>query len=189
MKVGVQGLEGSFSELAAQYYLKKNQIQHYELDYLVNSHRALEAISQGQCELAIFAIENSTGGVVYETLYALSDYLCHIDEFFSIPITQNLLVKPGISKDKITAIRSHQQALSQCKGYLSQHFPGIPHIEAEDTAFAAKQLANNTLNANTGVIANQACAALYGLDILATEINDLKNNQTLFIAASPSRKR
>ncbi len=182
--IGIQGLQGSFCEMAALHYLNTENISDYQLCYLINSHSVLKHLSEDQSDIGIFAIENSTGGVVYETIHALAHYNCHIECFFSIPITQNLLVKTGTTKDKITAIHSHQQALAQCQGYLSRHFKHAKQIEEEDTAYAAKQLAHNQLSANAAVIGNKACAELYNLTILEKTINDLNDNQTLFIAAT-----
>lgn len=187
MKVAVQGIQGSFSEMAATHYLKQQSITDCKLVYLLNSHQVLEAVDAADCELGIFAIENSTGGVVFESIYALADYRCHINQFFSIPISQNLLAKPGQALSEITAIHSHHQALSQCKNYLSQQFSSARLVEETDTAYAAKQLANNAFGNNAAVIGNKICAELYGLEIIADNINDLKDNQTLFIAASQAK--
>lgn len=187
MKVAVQGIQGSFSEMAAKHYLKQQAITEYQLVYLLNSHQVLKAVNEQGCELGIFAIENSTGGVVFESIYALAAYRCHINQFFSIPITQNLLVKPGQKLSDITSIHSHHQALSQCKNYLSQQFGLAKLVEETDTAYAAKQLADNAFGSHAAVIGNQNCAELYDLEIIANNINDLEDNQTLFIAASKAR--
>lgn len=184
MKVAVQGIEGSFSEMAAVHYLNTQAIAHYELSYQITSENVLKSINEKQCKLGIFAIENSTGGVVYESIYALAKYNCHIENFFSIAISQNLLVNSGVDHKQITAIHSHSQALAQCQQYLRDYFSDIPLVEEEDTAFAAKKLAQGKLPKNTAVIGNQACSKLYGLTLLEKEINDLKDNQTLFIAAT-----
>jgi prephenate dehydratase len=100
---------------------------------------------------------------------------------FHIPINQNLLGLPGMYVGDVTEIHSHQQALRQCKDYLSKHFWTRPLIEEDDTAEAARRLSEGKLPKTTGVIANKACANLYGLDILQESIHDLKHNLTLFL--------
>ena len=73
--------------------------------------------------------------------------------------------------------------MKQCRGYLSRAWPGTEVGEYPDTAQAAADLANGTLPATVAVIASRAAAERYGLDILEASIQDLKNNQTTFIAA------
>ncbi|MBT7043624.1 MAG: prephenate dehydratase, partial [Candidatus Marinimicrobia bacterium] len=104
-----------------------------------------------------------------------------IIEMFHIPIIQNLLGLVGTHLGDITEIHSHQQALRQCKDYLSQHFWTRPLIEDDDTAEAARRLSEGKLSSTSGVIANKACAELYGLEILQESIHDLKHNLTLFL--------
>jgi prephenate dehydratase len=100
---------------------------------------------------------------------------------FHIPINQNLLSLPGMYVGDVTEIHSHQQALRQCKDYLSEHFWTRPLIEEDDTAEAARRLSEGKLPKTAGVIANNACAELYGLEILQESIHDLKHNLTLFL--------
>ena len=100
---------------------------------------------------------------------------------FYITISQNLLGHQGVHLGDITEIHSHQQALRQCKDYLSEHFWTRPLIEADDTAEAARRLAEGQLPKTAGVIANLSCADLYGLEILQESIHDLKHNLTLFL--------
>jgi prephenate dehydratase len=100
---------------------------------------------------------------------------------FHIPITQNLLGLAGMHVGDVTEIHSHQQALRQCKDYLSEHFWTRPLIEEDDTAEAARRLSEGKLPKTAGVIANKACADLYGLEILQDSIHDLKHNLTLFL--------
>ena len=100
---------------------------------------------------------------------------------FHIPVNQNLLGVTGTNIGDIMEIHSHRQALRQCKDYLSEHFWSRPLIEEDDTAEAARRLSEGKLPANAGVIANQACAELYSLEILEKSIHDLKHNLTLFL--------
>ena len=126
-------------------------------------------------------MENAQGGVVIESVKALAKYRCEILEMFHIPVDQNLLGVPGLNLGDITEIHSHQQALRQCKDYLSNHFWTRPLIEQDDTAEAAKRLSEGILPKTVAVIANKACADLYGLEILQDSIHDLKHNLTLFL--------
>jgi prephenate dehydratase len=100
---------------------------------------------------------------------------------FYMPIEQNLLALDGINIGDITEIHSHQQALRQCKDYLSENFWSRPLIEADDTAESARRLGEGKLSKTAAVIANKACAELYNLKIIERSIHDLKHNLTLFI--------
>ncbi|OGT48067.1 MAG: prephenate dehydratase [Gammaproteobacteria bacterium RIFCSPHIGHO2_12_FULL_41_15] len=133
-------------------------------------------------------MENSTGGVVLETIYALAKYRCTIQDLFFIMVEQSLIAKQGLTLDKISAIYSHHQALRQCKLYLATHFSKIPRIETADTALAAKQLYIGEIPETAAVICNKICADIYNLQLMAIGINDLKDNQTQFIAATPFKE-
>jgi prephenate dehydratase len=182
IKIGIQGDVGSFSEQAAHAFIKKQAIEDYDIQYLINSESVLASTDQNTVDFGIFAIENAQGGVVIESIKALANYRCHIHSMFHIMVGQNLLVLPGVTADTITSIHSHQQALRQCREYLSKNFWGCRLVEEEDTAKSAKQLKEGMLSEKSAVIANKSCAELYGLEIIADNIHDLKNNLTLFIA-------
>ncbi len=141
----------------------------------------LHGVENGVTEYGVFAMENAQGGVVIESVEALAKYRCEIVEMFHITVNQNLLGLTGTNIGDVTEIHSHQQALRQCKDYLSEHFWTRPLIEEDDTAEAARRLSEGKLPPTAGVIANKACADLYGLEILQESIHDLKHNLTLFL--------
>lgn len=184
MKIGVSGNIGSFSEEAANYYCHKKNIKDYELSYLIGVDNALNALTKGNIDKAIFPLENSNGGVVLEAVHAMSKYIFNIEEIFEIDIKHNLLVKPGMTTDSITKIISHQQALKQCRMYLQRRWEKTELMEYSDTASAAKDLGEGVLPKNCAVIAPIICASLYGLDILEENIQDLKFNYTSFVTAT-----
>jgi prephenate dehydratase len=126
-------------------------------------------------------MENAQGGVVIESVEALAEHKCKIVEMFYKPISQCLLTLPNVLFGEITEIYSHPQALRQCREYLAEHFWTRPLIDADDTAEAARRLAQGKLPGTAAVIASQNCAKLYGLTILQDAVHDLKNNITLFI--------
>ena len=179
--IGIQGGKGSFSEKAGNKFAHNHGLENAKIVYQISSEQVLAGIESGETEYGIFAMENAQGGVVIESVEALAKYRCIIIEMFHIPINQNLLGLPGMHVGDVTEIHSHQQALRQCKDYLSKHFWTRPLIEEDDTAEAARRLSEGKLPKTTGVIANKACANLYGLDILQESIHDLKHNLTLFL--------
>jgi prephenate dehydratase len=181
IKIGIQGGKGSFSEQAAYEFAHNHGFEGASIDYLISSEAVLAGVENGLVDYGIFAMENAQGGVVIESVEALAKYRCDIIEMFHIPVDQNLLGIAGTVVGDITEIHSHQQALRQCKDYLSEHFWTRPLIEEDDTAEAARRLAEGKLPPTAGVIANKACAELYGLEILQESIHDLKHNLTLFL--------
>ena len=181
IKIGIQGGQGSFSEEAANIFCKNHGLTNFKIIYQISSEHVLSEVETDKTDYGIFAMENAQGGIVIESVEALSKYRCDIIEMFHIPVNQNLLGVKGTNIGDIMQIHSHQQALRQCKDYLSEHFWTRPLIEEDDTAEAARRLSEGKLPKNSGVIANQACAQLYGLEILEESIHDLKHNLTLFL--------
>lgn len=181
-KIGVQGDIGSFSEQAAIAFSKRQKLDEYKIEYLISSENVLQSVANNDVDIGIFAIENAQGGVVIESIKAMARHRCHILDMFQIQIDQNLLTLPGMTAGKITSIHSHQQALRQCRHFLSEHFSSCPLVEENDTAKAAKDLAQGQLPSTAAVIANKACAKLYDLEIFEENIHDLKNNLTMFLA-------
>ncbi len=182
IKVGVAGDIGSFSEQAANEYLQRNNIANYELKYLISTENVLSTLDKEKIDLGIFPIENSNGGIVIESVYAMSKHIFKIKDLFEIPVIHCLLAKPGKKKEDIRTIASHDQALKQCKMYIKRKWEGISLQETEDTAKAAKDLAEGKLPDSTAVLAPESCASLYGLEILEKSVQDLKFNFTSFLA-------
>ena len=180
--IGVSGAAGSFSEEAALHYCHDEEIKDFNIKYLISVERVLKNIEQGKIDLGIFPIENSNGGIVYESVYAMAKYLFNIKKLFEIDIHHNLLTKPGIKGKDIKRIASHDQALKQCKMYLRRKWPHAEIIEWADTAKAARDLKENKLPKDCAVIAPKKSAEIYGLDILEEAIQDLKFNFTTFLA-------
>lgn len=181
IRIGVQGAQGSFSEIAGQHFAKSQHIADFEIVYLISSEGVLKGVNSGDVDYGVFAMENSQGGVVIESIIALSQYCCDIIEMFHVKIQQNLLTLPGTNADKITEIHSHQQALKQCRLYIADKFPHCALIEEDDTAEAARRLQEGTFPATTAVIANKACANIYDLELFEENIQDMENNLTLFL--------
>ncbi len=181
IQIGIQGGKGSFSEQAAHEFAYNHGLEGVKIVYQISSEHVLANVETGETDYGIFAMENAQGGVVIESVEALAKYRCEIIEMFHIPVDQNLLGLVGTYVGDITEIHSHQQALRQCKDYLSEHFWTRPLIEEDDTAEAARRLSEGKLPKTAGVIASKSCADLYGLDVLKESIHDLKHNLTLFL--------
>ena len=184
IKIGISGGPGSFSEEAAVYCCAKNKIRDYEIKHLITVENTLSFLDEGKIDLGVFPIENSNGGVVYESLYAMAKHNFSINNIFEIDVRQNLLALPNALRKDIKKIVSHQQALKQCRMYLKRNWPESELIEWEDTAKAASDLSLGKLSENSAVIAPLRCKDLYGLNVIEENIQDLKFNFTSFLAVS-----
>jgi prephenate dehydratase len=185
-RVGVMGIRGSFSEEAALEYARDNDLGDVELVELVSTERVLAAVEAGDVELGIFALENSNGGVVYESVYAMAAHRFKVLDLFEIDVNHALLGHPSLpGRDAIDRIASHQQALRQCRMWLRHNFPTTMITEEPDTAEAARMLGSGELPPLTAVIAAERCADLFGLRVIERRIQDLKFNFTTFVAAGP----
>jgi prephenate dehydratase len=182
--IGVSGAIGSFSEQAAKEYCRRHEISDYKLEYLISVENVLSALENGRIDLGIFPIENSNGGIVIESVYAMSRYVFKINELFEIPVIHCLLSKPGTVREDIKTIASHDQALKQCKMYIRRSWTNINIEERDDTAKAARDLSEGILPADTAVLAPESCAELYGLAVLEKGVQDLKFNFTSFLAVT-----
>ena len=188
VRIGIQGAKGSFSEEAAESFAHNHGLEQFEIIPLVSSLAVLENLCNGNTEYGIIAMENAQGGVVIESVHALANHCCEIVEMFHIMVHQNLLARRGMFIGDVTEIHSHQQAIRQCREYLADHFWTRPLIESDDTAEAARRLAEGKIPETAAVIGNRACAELYGLNILQEDIHDLKHNLTLFLGLKMSTK-
>ena len=135
----------------------------------------------GTATLGIFPVVNSRGGLVQTAFEAMGRHLFTLVDEIWIEVQQCLIVKPGVTRDKIQRIASHPQAFSQCERYLKKKFESIPLVDWEDTAKAARDLAEGVLDNHTAVIAPARAAQLYGLEVLEKGIQDQHPNLTTFI--------
>jgi prephenate dehydratase len=152
LKIGVMGAKGSFSEEAGRSYARKNNLKKYTIHYLVSAENVLAAVEEGSVNIGIFPIENSNGGVVIEAVHAMAKHRFHIQKMFEIDVHHNLLVKKGVTADKVKVITSHDQALKQCRMYLKRIWPKVKIKEYADTAKAAADLASGKLPSTTAAV-------------------------------------
>ncbi len=188
--IGIQGGKGSFNEEACRYYCVQHagQIPVYRLAYLYTSDNVLSALHQGRIDFGVFAIQNARGGMVMETIQALSKYACEILEIFELVISHCILLNCKADFDEVDTIISHPQALAQCADTLKRNYPHLKLTSGAgdliDQALCAQHLAESRLPVTTAVLAPKVCAALYGLKIYAADLQDLgAQNLTTFVWA------
>jgi prephenate dehydratase len=139
---------------------------------------ALSAISSGEADLGMIPIENSIAGRVADIHYLLprSD-LSIIGEWF-LPIHHQLMAPRGAKLSDIKTVESHVQALGQCRNAIRKL--GLKSIVAADTAGSARIVAERG-DKSCAAIASRLAAEIYGLDILAQDVEDESYNTTRFV--------
>ena len=150
--------------------------------YFKNFEGIFHAIEQGMCEYGILPIENSTAGSVKKVYDLMIKHNFSIVRTFRLKIEHNLLVNPGTSLSDIKEIYSHEMAIGQCAEFLN-HFKGVKVIPVENTAIAAKMVAESG-RSDVAALSSRSCADLYGLSILIPSVQDKDNNRTRFICIS-----
>lgn len=182
--IGIQGGKGSFNELAASHYLKNNPSD-YKIEYLYTSERVLEYVVNGKVTLGLFAIHNTLGGLVEETLQAMGRHSFQVVDKIILPIQHNLMKRKDVSTNEITTIMAHPQVLLQCQKTLAKAFPKLKTISGSgdmiDTARVAKALSDNQIPSNIAVLGPESLSKLYGFDTIRKNLQDSQENITTFL--------
>lgn len=142
---------------------------------------AIEAVQTGAAKLAMLPIENSTYGRVADIHMLLPDAGLHIIDETYVRVRIALMAQPNTSLSDITHAISHTVLLGQCRSFLHKH--NIHRVIGADTAGAAKSVAEGDAP-HMGALASRLAAEIYGLDILAEDIEDQGNNTTRFVVMS-----
>ncbi len=183
---GIQGGVGSFNEEALHIYLKKHNIKSYKVKYLYTSPKVLNNLYKGNIDFGLFAIYNTTGGIVDESITAMAKYNFKIVEEFTMPIAHCLMKR----KDSVElkAVMGHPQTLVQCKDNLKKFYPDLEQKTGKgdmvDTAKIAWTLAKGKLSKDVAVLGPKRLAEIYDFEIVKENMQDDPNNRTSFLMAS-----
>jgi prephenate dehydratase len=174
--IAYQGVKGAYSEQAC-----KNAYPHMTPIACDTFHEAMWLVEQGDADIAMIPLENSTAGRVEEIYRLIPKMALHvIGEHFE-PVVHCLLGIKGSSIDELRYVASHPQALAQCHNNII----GLK-LKAEaklDTAGAAKEL-NELGDKSHSAIASKLAAKIYNLEVLKDHFEDIKNNTTRFFILS-----
>ena len=176
--IACQGTEGAYSQIAGTRMFKSPKIMYFK-----SFDSVFSAIESGFCQYGILPIENSSAGSVKKVYDLMLRHKFYVVRSCRLKIDHNLLAAPGVKKEDIREIFSHQQALDQCAGYLEQFGPDVKITRCENTAMAAEAVAKSGRH-DIAAIASYDCASLYGLKCLESDIQDRGNNYTRFICIS-----
>jgi len=175
------GPEGTFTEEAL---LSEPDYRAAAIEPRATIPEVLEAVHSGEVALGFVPVENAIDGTVRDTLDALvMDFDLLIQREVVLDIHLHLMAAAGTEAAQVRRVLSFPVALAQCRKYLATHLPSAAPVAANSTADAAR-LVGEDGTPGDAAIAPRLAATLYGLSILAEDVEDYPGNQTRFIAVS-----
>jgi prephenate dehydratase len=185
LRVAFQGERGAFSEEAAfQHFGAADVLPRRTL------REVFEAVAGGEADAGVVPVENSEAGSINETYDLLLQFhpVLRITGEVTLRVSHCLLGAPGTSLESVRRVYSHPQALAQCEAFLRKL--GAEVVPYYDTAGSAQMLAAHP-SPDAAAIASRRAAELYGLVVLAEEIqtNPLNYTRFLSVGRSPAPRR
>jgi arogenate/prephenate dehydratase len=177
MRIAFQGELGAYSEAAALRFSPHAQTFPCE-----SFESVFAAVASGKTTHGILPIENSIGGSIHRNYDLLLEHDLPVVAEVLLQVSHNLLAFPGTRLEDVKKIYSHPQGLAQCEGFLSG-LKGIEIVATYDTAGSAKMIRDKEIK-DAGAIASVRAAEVFNLEVLASGIQDFKENITRFILIS-----
>jgi prephenate dehydratase len=175
-KIVFQGEPGANSHLAS-----REVYPDYDAVPCPTFEDAFAAIGSGEAALGMIPIENSVAGRVADIHHLMPESGLHIVAEHFMPVRHQLLAPKGATLKDIKTVESHVHALGQCRKIIRKL--GLKAIVAADTAGSAREVAEIG-DKTRAAIASRLAAEIYGLDILAEDVEDEDHNTTRFIVLS-----
>ena len=179
-RIAIQGLIGSFHDIAAHLYFEGEQIQ---LICCSTFEQVFDSIKQDPTAIGMLAIENTIAGSLLHNYELLRDSGTTVVGEHKLHITHSICCLPEDDWDTITEVHSHPVALMQCRQFLAQH-PQLKNVEAEDTAGSAKMIAEGQ-HRGWAAICHAEAARLYGLKVLDMLRPLLETNKSSIVFSLP----
>ena len=173
IRVAYLGPEGTFSHQAAREHFGALAV----LCGVASISDVFAAVESGRAQLGIVPVENTTEGVVTQTLDAFGEREVTVCAERVLRVSNALLSKSGRLED-VKRVISHPQPLAQCRRWLDQQLPGVEREEMASTAAAAQRAAEEPECAAIGSLLS---AEVYGLAVIAASIEDRRDNSTRFL--------
>lgn len=182
LQVAIQGIKGSNHHQVVREYFGEDTA----LLECLTFHELVDQLLQGKADKGVMAIENSIAGSIIPNYALVYQNNLHIIGEHYLNIHHHLMSLPGQKISDIKEVRSHPMALLQCREYLKTQ-EHIKMVEDFDTAETARQIQEHQWK-GIAAIAPAVAADLYGLEILASDIQTIKNNATRFIVIKTKNK-
>ncbi len=178
-KVAIQGVIGSFHDIAAHKFFEDEPIEIVCCDTF---EQEFEEMKQDSNLVALIAIENTIAGSLLHNYELLRESGMQIVGEHKLRISHSIMCLPEDNWEDITEVNSHPVAFMQCRRFLNQH-SHLKVVETDDTAGAAKDISENQLHGHAAICSKFA-APLYGMKILEEGIETNKHNFTRFLVVS-----
>lgn len=178
VKIAFLGPNGSYSHNAMKHYALDNFSSPSELSF-INFKDIFKAVVSGEADFAVIPIENTSSGSINEVYDLLQKTELHIVDELFLKIEHCILGVKGSSLNDITSLYSHPQPFQQCTQFLN-HYPQWDIEYCDSTSSAVEKVAKFN-DKSIAAIGNKDAAELYGLEILATDLADQKENITRFV--------
>ena len=177
VKVAFQGERGAYSESAVYTYFGDET----EVKPCRDLTEVFESVDKQEVPVGVVPVENSLEGSVNQTYDLFLTHNLKVSGEVIIRISHCLIANPSTSLEAVKTVYSHPQALAQCRSFLERL--GIDLIPTYDTAGSVKILKEKGLK-NAAAVASEKAAEIYGMKILAREIEDTPTNYTRFFVIS-----
>ena len=174
-KIAIQGIKGSFHHQVVREYYDEA----VDIDECLSFEELVDSLLSGKSDQAVMAIENSIAGPIIPNYALIDKNNLHIIGEHYLNIHQNLMALRGQKIEDIQEVHSHPMALLQCMEYLKK-YPNIKIVEDKDTAETARRIQVNQLK-GIAAIGSRVASEMYDLEIIAPEIQTIKNNMTRFV--------
>ncbi|MBY0613418.1 MAG: prephenate dehydratase [Beijerinckiaceae bacterium] len=178
-RIAFQGEPGANSQIACE-----EVYPHLEPMPCDTFDDAFAAVNEGRAGLAMIPIENSLAGRVADIYHLLPKSGLHIIGEHFLPIHFHLMAVPGATLENVKSVRSHVMGLGQCRKIIRRL--GLKAVVTGDTAGAAREV-RDLGDESVAALAPRIAASVYGLDILAENVEDEAHNTTRFIVLSKAR--
>lgn len=175
-RIAIQGIKGSFHDIAAHSFFDGEDI---ELVCCDTFEQVFDAMKQDDQVIALIAIENTIAGSLLHNYELLRDSGMQIVGEHKLRISHSMVCLPDDDWDTITEINSHPVALMQCRDFLKKH-PQLKVVETDDTAGAARDISQLQQHGHAAICSKFA-APLYGMKVLEEGIETNKHNFTRFL--------
>jgi len=179
--IGFQGIDGAYSQLAAERHFARKQTPIVSRGY--DSFAALQqAVLDGSIDYAMQPIENTTAGSINDAYDLLAKLDLHLVGEEILKVEHCIAALPGTRLEDVRRVYSHPQALLQCSEFLG-NLRECAILSFTDTAMAMRKVRDEGLPEQAAV-AGEHAAAMYGLTVLARDIANQRSNYTRFVVAS-----
>ena len=180
-RIAYLGPHGTFTEEAL---LSQPDLAAGELVTMRSMPEVLAATAAGEVELGFVAIENSIEGTVLMVLDGLVfEHELLIQREVVMNISQNLLGPPGMALADVRRVVSFPDAMAQCRAFFTKELPDVDVVAANSTAEAVRAVGETSAD-GTAAVGSALAGSLYGLEVLAADVEDRPDNQTRFVVVT-----